>query len=109
MSFVPAPQQANAAGNNNAPNTVNATAAAGAAEPETDKDILFKLRTFDVYWVDKEALMYKDGIDKVSSSSCRLVILFFFNRYFSQCCCNAKLKVAQLFFCDSVNLRTSVR
>jgi hypothetical protein len=65
MSFVPAPQQANAAGANNAPNTVNSTVAAGAAEAESDKDILFKLRTFDVYWVDKEALMYKDGIDKV--------------------------------------------
>ena len=75
MSFVPAPQQANAAGNNNAPNTVNATAAAGAVEPESDKDILFKLRTFDVYWVDKEALMYKDGIDKVSYSCRRLILL----------------------------------
>lgn len=66
MSFVPAPQQANAAGNNNAPNTVNSSTAAAAAETETtDKDLLFKIRTFDVYWVDKEALMYKDGIDKV--------------------------------------------
>lgn len=66
MSFVPAPQQANAAGNNNAPNAVNSTTAAAAADTEqTDKDLLFKLRTFDVYWVDKEALMYKDGIDKV--------------------------------------------
>eukprot|EP00980_Cylindrotheca_fusiformis_P018838 scaffold6276_cov138-Cylindrotheca_fusiformis.AAC.25 len=62
MSFVPAPQQANAAGvNNNAPTTVNSTVAAGAAEPESEKDLLFKLRTFDVYWVEKEALMYKDG------------------------------------------------
>lgn len=77
MSFVPAPQQANAAGNNNAPNTVNATAAAGAVEPESDKDLLFKLRTFDVYWVDKEALMYKDGIDKVRSINCRLVLFLF--------------------------------
>lgn len=69
MSFVPAPQQANAAGVNNAPSTVNSTAAAAAAvEPESDKDLLFKLRTFDVYWVDKEALMYKDGIDKVRGS-----------------------------------------
>lgn len=69
MSFVPAPQQANAAGVNNANNANNAvtsTAAAPAAEPESDKDYLFKLRTFDVYWVDKTALMYRDGIDKVS-------------------------------------------
>ena len=65
MSFVPAPQQANAAGANNAPNQVNTMTAASAAEGESDKDLVFKLRTFDVYWVDKTALMYKDGIDKV--------------------------------------------
>jgi hypothetical protein len=65
MSFVPAPQQANAAGANNAPTAVTTTAAAPAAEPASDQDILFKLRTFDVYWVDKTALMYRDGFDKV--------------------------------------------
>jgi hypothetical protein len=65
MSFVPAPQQAIAAANN-APSAVTSTAVATAADPEVDKDLLFKLRTFDVYWVDKTALMYKDGIDKVS-------------------------------------------
>lgn len=67
MSFVPAPQQANAAGANNAPTSnppVNAVNAAAAA-PESDQDLVFKLRTFDVYWVDKSALMYRDGIDKV--------------------------------------------
>ena len=64
MSFVPAPQQANAAGANNAPNQVN-TAAAAAESEVSDKDLLFKLRTFDVYWVDKSALMYRDGFDKV--------------------------------------------
>ena len=66
MSFVPAPQQAIAAANN-APSAVTSTAVATAADPDAvDKDLLFKLRTFDVYWVDKTALMYKDGIDKVS-------------------------------------------
>lgn len=68
MSFVPAPQQANAAGANNAPSSntpVNAINAAAAAAPESDQDLVFKLRTFDVYWVDKSALMYRDGIDKV--------------------------------------------
>jgi hypothetical protein len=68
MSFVPAPQQAIAAANNApTPVTSSAVAVATAADPEVDKDLLFKLRTFDVYWVDKTALMYKDGIDKVSS------------------------------------------
>lgn len=66
MSFVPAPQQATAAStNNNAP--VNAsTPAANAEPPISDQELLFKIRTFDVFWVDKGALMYKDGIAKVS-------------------------------------------
>jgi hypothetical protein len=71
MSFVPAPQQAIAASANaNVPAVkaapAGAVAAAAAAEPEaTDQELLFKLRTFDVYWVDKTALMYRDGIAKV--------------------------------------------
>ena len=74
MSFVPAPQQANAAGaNRNAPALTSTQAAAAAKEAaaaaeaaETpDAEFMFKLRTFDVYWVDKAALMYKDGIAKV--------------------------------------------
>jgi ATP-dependent RNA helicase DDX60 len=70
MSFVPAPQAsaANAASSsaNNAP-VNSSTGAAPAAEGEADKDLLFKLRTFDVYWVEKSALMYRDGFDKVST------------------------------------------
>jgi hypothetical protein len=68
MSFVPAPQQANAASaNNNAPvKSTTVAAAAAVAEPEiSDQELLFKIRTFDVYWVDKTALMYRDGIAKV--------------------------------------------
>jgi ATP-dependent RNA helicase DDX60 len=67
MSFVPAPQAsaANAASTsaNNAP-VNNSTVAASAVESEAD--LLFKLRTYDIYWVDKTALMYRDGFDKVS-------------------------------------------
>jgi len=65
MSFVPAPQAsaANAASANNAQVTTPA-AVAPAADGESDKDLLFKIRTFDVYWVDKTALMCKDGFDK---------------------------------------------
>jgi len=65
MSFVPAPQAsaANAASANNAQVTTPA-AAAPAADGDADKDLLFKIRTFDVYWVDKTALMCKDGFDK---------------------------------------------
>lgn len=67
MSFVPAPQQANAAGANNAPSNnqiTSANAAAGAADT-ADAEAVFKIRTFDIYWVEKSALMYRDGIDKV--------------------------------------------
>ena len=67
MSFVPAPQQANAAGSNNAPSNSQVTTsnAAAAATETSDMEAVFKIRTFDVYWVDKSALMYRDGIDKV--------------------------------------------
>jgi len=81
MSFVPAPQQANAASSNNnnqqnastinnnstAPPPAAAGAVAAAVVPETvsDQELLFKLRTFDVFWVEKHSLMYRDGIAKV--------------------------------------------
>jgi hypothetical protein len=66
MSFVPAPQQANAASaKSNAPVTTTQAASAAAEAPVSDQDLLFKIRTFDVFWVDKQALMYKDGIAKV--------------------------------------------
>jgi hypothetical protein len=66
MSFVPAPQQANAASaKSNAPVTNTQAASAAAEVPVSDQDILFKIRTFDVFWVDKQALMYKDGVAKV--------------------------------------------
>jgi hypothetical protein len=73
MSFVPAPQQANAASaTNNASTTVttasSAAPAATAEAPVSDSELLFKIRTFDVFWVDKGALMYKDGIAKVCNT-----------------------------------------
>jgi hypothetical protein len=51
MSFVPVPQQANAAGANS--NNAVKTDPAAAVEP-TDAEHLFKIRTFDVFWVDKK-------------------------------------------------------
>lgn len=68
MSFVPAPQQANAAVNAVAlpPAAPAATAAAASADEISDKELIFKLRTFDVFWVEKSALMYRDGVAKVS-------------------------------------------
>ena len=57
MSFVPAPQQASAAGanNNNAGPAVTSGVAAleaqVAAAPETsDAELVFKLRTFGKFW-----------------------------------------------------------
>lgn len=69
MSFVPNPTQANASNNPNA--KVNSTAAGGAAAPaaeEAETDLIFKIRTYDVYWVEKNALMYRDGVSKVRRS-----------------------------------------
>lgn len=75
MSFVPAPQQANAASaRSNAPVTSGQAASAATEAPVSDQELTFKIRTFDVFWVDKQALMYKDGIAKVRRTlrdSCR--------------------------------------
>jgi|EP00978_Attheya_sp_CCMP212_P040730 hypothetical protein len=75
MSFVPAPQQANAAGANHGSSpALSAQQAAAAATkeaalaaeaPVSDQELVFKMRTFDVFWIDKSALMYRDGIAKV--------------------------------------------
>jgi hypothetical protein len=73
MSFVPAPQKATTAGAANAINgptsAVNnvTSAAAEAAEAGGGEDAFITSRTFDLYWVDKTALMYKDGYVKVSN------------------------------------------
>mmetsp|Transcript_5662 Transcript_5662/g.9378 ORF Transcript_5662/g.9378 Transcript_5662/m.9378 type:complete len:1262 (+) Transcript_5662:69-3854(+) len=80
MSFVPAPQQANAASaTNNASTTAVTTtapaAAATAEAPVSDAELLFKIRTFDVFWVDKGALMYKDGIAKSFDKESRKAVV----------------------------------
>ena len=70
MSFVPVPQQANAANANTNQNVssslVTSSLTAATAEGNERDELLFKIRTFDVYWVEKHALMYRDGIAKVS-------------------------------------------
>ena len=80
MSFVPNPTQNNASSNNNNKSAVNGAGGGGSAAAPTPTNSdpnttnvaagegeadLFKLRTFDIYWVDKYALMYKDGYGKV--------------------------------------------
>jgi hypothetical protein len=62
MSFVPQPQRQNA-------NNQNAVTPAGGvtAQPVVDDaELIFNIRTFDVYFIDRSALMYRDGIAKVS-------------------------------------------
>jgi hypothetical protein len=85
MSFVPAPQAsaANAASSsaNNAPVTNSSVAASAAAEGEAE-NLLFKLRTYDIYWVEKTALMYRDGFDKVSW----VIVMFEFIRLENRGC-----------------------
>ena len=63
MSFVPQPQRQNA-------NSQNAVTPSGTAAPAevSDAELIFNIRTFDLYFVDRAALMYKDGIAKVRGS-----------------------------------------
>jgi len=70
MSFVPAPQQATAA-NAKTSNAVTPTTAAAAAADAADDNDIFKLRTFDVFWVEKNSLMYKDGVNKTFNKETR--------------------------------------
>eukprot|EP00956_Cyclotella_meneghiniana_P007459 scaffold10139_cov74-Cyclotella_meneghiniana.AAC.10 len=65
MSFVPPPQKAPPGTANGASVNNNAADAAGVAEVTAGvEDAFITSRTFDLYWVDKSALMYKDGIVK---------------------------------------------
>lgn len=71
MSFVPAPQKATTAGGantnqNGASNVTNVQSAAEAVDNLALEDAFITSRTFDLHWVDKSALMYKDGYVKVS-------------------------------------------
>mmetsp|Transcript_13603 Transcript_13603/g.18673 ORF Transcript_13603/g.18673 Transcript_13603/m.18673 type:complete len:1255 (-) Transcript_13603:141-3905(-) len=82
MSFVPAPQQAAASSNAASSALTPAQAAAAAKDPTSgedtqisDAELMFKARTFDVYWVDKTALMYKDGIAKSFDKDARKAII----------------------------------
>lgn len=82
MSFVPAPQVApakNAPPSSVAPGTAAASAAAAPASGEApevaDAELIFKLRTFDQFWVDKGALMYRDGIAKSFDKESRTKII----------------------------------
>jgi len=79
MSFVPTPLQASSASAKNDASKVNSSTtasavgdAANAADAnQSDMDLIFKNRTFDLYWVDKSALMYKDGIAKTFDKESR--------------------------------------
>lgn len=51
-------------------NNVPPTAEGGGEEAE---DAFITSRTFDLYWVDKHALMYKDGFVKVSYN-CYIIV-----------------------------------
>merc|ERR1712071_749788 len=76
------PLQASAASANNdaskviSGSTASAVAdAAGAADAsQSDMDVMFKNRTFDLYWVDKAALMYKDGMGKSYDKEARKAV-----------------------------------
>lgn len=65
MSFNPRAKQATTA------NTKNAVAVTDDSENSDGEDHIFKLRTFDVFWVDKSALMYRDGFAKIFNKETR--------------------------------------
>lgn len=81
MSFVPTPQKANAAGNGTAAasgtprgGSLGLSSAAVVSDSNNaipEEDSTFKARTFDVLWVDRTALMYKDGITKIFDKEIR--------------------------------------
>lgn len=67
MSFVPQPQRQNANNSQNAVTPTTAGAPAPAAAPVVDEgDLIFNIRTFDLFFIDRQSLMYRDGYAKVS-------------------------------------------
>lgn len=62
MSFVPQPQRQNA----NSQNAVTPTS--GAPAPVDDAELIFNIRTFDLFFIDRQSLMFRDGYAKVSDS-----------------------------------------
>lgn len=64
MSFVPQPQRQNA----NSQNAVTPTSGANASTPAPvdDGELIFNIRTFDLFFIDRQSLMYRDGYAKVS-------------------------------------------
>jgi len=79
MSFVPTPLQASSATASHDASKVTSTASAvadsaGVADASTD-DLIFKQRTFDLFWVDKSSLMYKDGIAKSFDKDARKAVV----------------------------------
>jgi len=87
MSFAPTTQQANSADANRNANlnttassssqSVPALVAEGTAA--SDVDLQFKQRTFDVVWVEKKALMYREGISKVGFKKDGHIVCLFTN------------------------------
>ena len=71
MSFVPPPQRQNANSQNAVtPTTTTAGAPAPAAAVVVDEgELIFNIRTFDLFFIDRQSLMYRDGYAKVSPFS----------------------------------------
>lgn len=73
MSFVPTPRAPT--GSTSKSNEVANNNGTAPADEISDTEALFKMRTFDVFWVDKAALMYKDGIAKSFDKETRKAII----------------------------------
>ena len=66
MSFQQNPSQASATGTTSSSNVAS-------TDNQDDLNSQFKSRTFDVTWVDKSALMYKEGYAKVRCDCCDML------------------------------------
>ncbi|GKY96111.1 hypothetical protein MPSEU_000571500 [Mayamaea pseudoterrestris] len=80
MSFVPAPQQAGASSSANSNNNAVASAAPTSTTPTpegaSEWELTFKTRSYDVFWIEKKALMYKDGITKTFDKETRKAFIY---------------------------------
>lgn len=66
MSFVPPPQRQNANIQNAVTPTTGALPPPPPAAPVDEGDLIFNIRTFDLFFVDRQSLMFQDGYAKVS-------------------------------------------
>ncbi|GAX18915.1 hypothetical protein FisN_8Hh133 [Fistulifera solaris] len=69
MSLVPQPHQRQTNANN-----ANAVTTGASSAPVDDAELIFNIRTFDLFFIDRQSLMYRDGYAKVFDKETRKAI-----------------------------------